>query len=241
MKKIFIILSCILIIISLLSIRSCNSYKNKNKISEQNLTASLSEVKKLKTKNGELYYEKESYILKTKDLEKVNKQMYESINILKEKINSGVYSDMIITDTIVIKDSVLIKSTDNDIYNISVKFSDSKQNDISKDTNSYINGIIYQRIKKDPLTIYSDSINYSLNIPIEVYFTKDYNVILKSKNKNVSFSNVDAFISPDITKFQKNKRWGLGIHAGVGPVISTNGLNIGGYIGIGVSYDIISW
>ncbi len=82
---------------------------------------------------------------------------------------------------------------------------------------------------------------------LEVYFTKDYQIIARSKNENVTFSKLNSFIDPSITKYRNRKRWGFGIQAGVGfmpgyDLVSKDFVPaVGPYIGVGISYHILQW
>lgn len=217
-------------IILLTCIRTCQSNKRDVLIYEQNLKAARAEIKQLRDKNNELYYEKEIYITKASDLEEINGEMYQSIQALKEKINSGLSTEITYHDTIWLNDSVVIPQSDTNMYNSVQKFDDGT-----------LSAMINQRIRITPLTLYTDNIDYSLSIPVEAYFTDDYKIILKSKNQKVVFSDVDAFVSPDITKLQKKKRWGLGVQAGVGVIGNSSGINFGCYVGVGISYNLFVW
>lgn len=218
-------------IIFLTSIRTCQSNKRDASIYEQNLKAARAEIKQLRDKNNNLYYEKEIYITKASDLEEINGEMYQSIRALKEKINSGLSTEITYHDTVWLNDSVFIPQLeDTNIYNTVQKFDDGT-----------LSAMINQRIRITPITLYTDNIDYSLSIPVEAYFTNDYKIILKSKNQKVVFSDVDAFISPDITKLQKKKRWGLGVQAGVGVIGNSSIINFGCYVGVGISYNLFVW
>lgn len=86
-----------------------------------------------------------------------------------------------------------------------------------------------------------------MDIPLEVYFTKDYQIIARSKNENVTFSKLNSFIDPSVTKYRNRKRWGFGIQAGVGFMPGYDLVRkdlvpaVGPYLGVGISYHILQW
>ena len=49
------------------------------------------------------------------------------------------------------------------------------------------------------------------------------------------------YINSTITNNVKNKRWGIGIHAGYGMCVDNSVVRVTPYIGVGVSYNIFSW
>lgn len=137
---------------------------------------------------------------------------------------------MVVRDTI-FQDNVIQYTLDS---LVNIHFSDQ-----AIDANSLI------RIHRD--NIYLQQFTYSMDIPLEVYFTKDYQLIARSKNEHVTFSKLDSFLDPSITRYRNRRRWGLGIQAGVEvmPGYSLAGkefsLAVGPYLGIGINYNLVQW
>ena len=208
--------------------------RDKLHIAEQNVTVALDSIRTLKDTNGKLYAEKKSYITTVKELKDLNKEMHENIQSLERKMRrlliSGANIGIKTRDTIIQKN--IINYTLDSLVNI--RFSDQVI-----DANSFV------RIQKD--SVYLDRFAYQLDIPIEVYFTKDHKVIARSKNDNITFTKLDSFVDPQVTKYRKPRRWGVGIQAGVGATsiynFSDNKLStgVGPYVGLGISYQFLQW
>lgn len=179
------------------------SLRGKLHIAEHNVTVALDSIRVLKDANGKFYAEKSSYIATVKELKELNQEMHENIQTLQRKVRSQLISGanigMKAKDTII--QNNIINYTLDSLINI--HFADQVI-----DANSFV------RIHKD--SIYLDRFAYQLDIPLEVYFTKDYRVIARSKNDNITFTKLDSFVDPLVTKYRKPRRWGLGIQAGIG-------------------------
>lgn len=210
------------------------SLRDKLCIAEHNVSAVLDSIHLLKDKNGSLYAEKSSYLATVKELEKINQEMHENIRTLQKSIRrrlaSAVNIGMRAKDTII--QNNIISYTLDSLVNI--HFAD----DVI-DANSFV------RIYRD--SVYLKQFAYQMDIPLEVYFTKDYQVIARSKNDNIVFTRLNSFIDPEVTKYRKPKRWGLGIQAGVGATSiydfssKSFSFGVGPYVGIGISYQLLQW
>jgi hypothetical protein len=213
--------------------------ENKQEIQRQkhNVEASLDSVRYYKDRNGELYGEKLSYIVTQKELEKINEDMSENIKALNKKLLAGVNTIVIIRDTIEITDTLYINQA-IPLQSFLVPFRD--------DILSGNIGLTYEHNNKLPFLRLS-RFDYSLELPMEVYFTKDYSVILKVTGRdNVRFSNVTSFIDPVFLKKQKPKRYGIGFSAGIGisPYNLINGkwgVYAFPYVGASFNYNAISF
>lgn len=236
MKKNIIFLSIIgLLVLSLIYSFIWNrDVKNKLRIAEHNVTAALDSIRYLKDANGKLYAEKTSFIATVKELEDLNQEMYENIQSLKRetrrKIMSGADIGVVVRDTII--QNNIIQYTLDSLVNI--PFSDQ-----------IINANSLVRIHRDSIQL--QRFTYNIDVPLEVYFTKDYQIIARSKNENITFSKLNSFIDPSITKYRNRKRWGLGVQAGIGIMPGYNfvdksfTIGVGPYVGIGISYQFLQW
>lgn len=210
------------------------SLRNKLHIAQHNVTAVLDSVRVLKDVNGKLYAEKSSYIATVKELKDLNQEMHENIQALQRKVRrliiSGANIGMRAKDTI-IQNNVINYTLDS---LVNIRFADQVI-----DANSFV------RIHKD--SIYLDRFAYRLDVPLEVYFTKDYQLIARSKNDNITFTKLDSFVDPQVTKYRKPRRWGLGIQAGIGATSIYDfsdkklSIGVGPYVGIGISYQFLQW
>ena len=210
------------------------SLRDKLSIAQHNVTAVSDSVRLLRDANGKLYAEKKSYIATVQELKDLNNEMHENIQTLQRKVRklliSGANIGMRVKDTI-IQNNVINYTLDS---LVNIRFADQVI-----DANSFV------RVYKD--SIYLDRFAYRLDVPLEVYFTKDYQVIARSKNDNITFTKLDSFVDPMVTKYRKPRRWGLGIQAGVGATSIYDfsdkklSIGIGPYVGIGISYQFLQW
>ncbi|MDO4771762.1 DUF6808 domain-containing protein [Porphyromonas sp.] len=208
--------------------------RDKQRLAERNVLAALDTIHVLKDKNGKLYAENASYLAGIKELEKMNEEMHENINSLQKNIKrhlaTQAYLRMKTRDTIIQKN--VISYTLDSLVNI--RFSDEVI-----DANSFV------RIHQD--SVYLKQFVYKVDAPLDVYFTKDYEIIAQSKNDNITFTKLNSFVDPMVIKHRKPRRWGLGIQAGIGATSMYDSSNknlsfgVGPYVGIGISYQLLQW
>lgn len=237
MNKKNIIIGSIIAVLSTLLITSFlwnRDVRHKLMIAQHNVEAALDSIRYLKDANGHLYAEKKSFIATISELKNLNNEMYENIQSLqrqvRKKIMTGSDIAVVVRDTIY-QDQIIEYTLDS---LVNIPFTDQSIN-----ANSLV------RIHRDNIRL--QQFTYSMDIPLEVYFTKDYQIIARSKNEHVTFSKLNSFIDPSITKLRDRKRWGLGIQAGVGFMPGYDlgkkafAPAVGPYIGVGISYHILQW
>jgi len=228
------ILLVILILISFISIRSCNDNAREAARQAHNVEASLDSVRYYRDKNGELYAEKMAYIVTQGELEKINKEMYDKIQALDKKLLAALNAVTVVHDTIDLteKTDVLVLDTTDIPQFFNIPISD-------KILSANLGISYYPRLSE----IHPLSFDYTFTLPIEVYIGKDYAVRLKSLD-NVKFSDVTAFVDPILTTKVKPKRWSLGLQSGVGfnyNLLKPSYSGVGIYVGVGVSYNLFSF
>jgi len=230
------ILVIILLLICFLSIRSCNENKREIERQVHNVAVSLDSVRYYKDKNGEMYGEMLSYIATQKELEKLNSELFENVNALKKQILAGVNTLIVIRDTIEVRDTLYINN-EVPLQSFLIPIKD--------DILSANLGLTYNKNNNLPF-LEIKRFDYTLELPVEVYFTKDYSVILKTGKDNVRFSNVASFIDPVFYRPQKPKRYGIGFSGGIGvsPYNLVNGkwgVYAFPYVGLSFNYNLISF
>jgi hypothetical protein len=228
------ILMGILTTSTFISVRSCNDNAKEAARQAHNVQASLDTVRYYKDKNGDLYAEKLSFIASQDELKKINEDLSKNVEALNRKLLAGVNSTVIIHDTIDLtkNDNAIILDTLDypQTFNLPLK-------DNVLTGNLWMN---YYYKDRELSPIFFD---YSLSLPIEVYVTKDYSIILQS-NSNVRFNNITSFIDPLLTTKPKVKRWHLGVQSGVGfnyNLLKPSYSGLGIYVGFGLTYDLISF
>lgn len=231
------IMVAIILALLLTQVVSClrnKDLKNKLKISEHNITALTDTITYLHDKNGKLLAEKTSFIASIGDLKNLNQEMYDNVQSLQKKLQrrimAGADVKMSVRDTII--QNNIIQYTLDSLVNI--RFADN-----TIEANSAV------RIRENQVQL--QNFTYNIDLPLELYLTKDYKMIARSSNEHVTFSKLNSFIDPSITKYRQPKRWGLGLQLGVGvmpgyDLVKKNfSLSAGPYVGIGVNYSLIRW
>lgn len=245
-KKIIfkIMLIAILILIGVI-VFQCSSNENLRRnenILEQNILAMTTMNQRLKNENDQYYTKQNSLILNIKELEQVNKELASEVKSYKEKIAviSKIGIDVSKIDTVIIQssDTVLVKDSN---------FVTHKINWWHNDETLKFDGYSMFNMSQDSIhRLESKLISYAIKLQLYTGIMQDksgiYSVYARSDNPNVTFE-IESNISPDIF-YQKKKKWGIGLF--IGPSINLNllegrSLNAGMAVGIGVSYDIISF
>lgn len=204
-----------------------NYYNNQLDISDQNLKAYKGQLEQVEMKNGELVAIRDSYILKTKDLQEQFDLSQKEIRDLKRKLGSSLayiaeLESNIKIDTIVtIKDTIIYKDKETDI-----KF-------LYQDDWLSFNGetILFNNESNTKLS------NININIPLKVGLSNDYQIFVQSDNPYVNFSSIEGAVI-DGSKFRpKKKRWNIGIYGGFGIHydMPTKSFGYGPQLGVGVS------
>jgi len=204
---------------------------------EENITLLQDSVYLVKREIDSVYNEK-LILLETKsklenDISKLkqdNNQMANTIKdfqILKEK-----NFDIIVQDTI--KEDKIIHLVQGIDTTFKVNWSDE-----------LINSELSIKIKGCELSC--NEFNYGIRIPIEIFLTKDLNVILKSSNQKVMFSNVTTLVDPIAIKNAKKKHHAIGLQLGMGIVPGYDflgkkfAITAGPCISIGYTFTFYQW
>ena len=91
-----------------------------------------------------------------------------------------------------------------------------------------------------------DSVFISLPREEKIYQDSTYRAVVSGympSLDSISIFQATKYITTTITIPQKTRRWGIGVHAGVGVQYGTIGkrMDVGPYIGVGVSYNILTF
>lgn len=203
-----------------------NNYEQKLDISEQNLKAYKSDIKQLELKNGELLKVRDSYILEKNQLQEQFDLSKKEIHELESKLQSTLaYISKIETnvyiDTITcIQDSII--TTQDSTLNIYFKYNDKWLNFNGLAT--YHNTHVY---------------NISMNVPLTVGLTDNYQLFITSTNPYVNFSSINGTAIINSKLVPKKKHWNYGFQCGlgVGYDLISNKPTLGPYLGIGIQYN----
>lgn len=198
-----ILLNILLLIVGILLI---THYKNEAAVSEHNYQTAIGELNVVKTKNGELIAERDSYVATVKDLEKLNISSQAEIKRLEKTLDKDLEYIAALKTEINIRPEV-----HDTIYVIG----DTLKSDWGSHDKWYaLNG---STVVVDS-TITTTVENLQVNVPLTVGLTDSWSIFVKTDNPYVGFNSIEgAVLDKDLyTKKTSPRRWGLGINAGFG-------------------------
>lgn len=231
-KNVLIII--LLIVSSILYFKNVN-IENKLETNQVILTDSLYEYK---NKVNELYKEKEAYITNKKDLERINKELYDEIKKLKD-------NPIVITkiETVTKIDSIFIESkTEKD------SLSNSKINNYNY-IDDYISMNLTHKLNNNTGSLFVNNIKMNADITYSIIENKKTNklsIITKSNNPYLNITDVNGgLINLQNSKtleqyYRRDNKWNISINGGYGIVYDhVNGrFAVGPTLSIGVSYTL---
>lgn len=228
-KKVIIIaiIEALLFIFILISISRCDNHKIEKL--DQNLIASRDRVAELTLKNGNLLAERSAYIVKNNELEEILDITNQEKKDIERKLNDKIayiskIESNIKVDTIELVDTVIIK--DSSAVNIKFNYDDKWLK---------FSGGTYYKNGKSKTTIF----DINVNTPLKVGLTNDMTIFVESENPYLNITNIEGAVVDGSTLYPKKKRWNLSLHGGIGVHYGLFGqtVDVGPYIGVGVSYN----
>lgn len=231
-KNVLIII--LLIISSVLYFKNVN-IENKLETNQVILTDSLYEYK---NKVNELYKEKEAYITNKKDLERINKELYDEIKKLKD--NPIVVTKI---ETVTKIDSIFIESkTEKD------SLSNSKINNYNY-IDDYVSMNLTHKLNNNTGSLFVNNIKINADITYSIIENKKTNklsIITKSNNPYLNITDVNGgLINLQNSKtlkqyYRRDNKWNISVNGGYGIVYDhVNGrFVVGPTLSIGVSYTL---
>ena len=223
-KNGLLILLTILCIILLL-FSKCTADKNERL--QNNIEVLIDSVRVTELKNGDLLYSKQILEADNKELaeavglekskrKEVEKELGEKIKLLA-KVDGEIR-----VDTLILKDTVV--ETD---FGSRINFNFKDQYLSLDGTTCLSNGIAQTKIN-----------SLSMDVPVFLGKTNNKQFFIRSENPYVSFPNIR--VAEEITR---PKKWGLGIQVGIGCGYNLvdKGFFAGPYIGLGLSYNFLTF
>lgn len=208
-KKNILIIGLVLLNILIITISGCviSSLKKENAINKHNYDTAIGEVEVLRTKNGDLVAERDSYVATIKDLERLNIASQEEIKNLKKTLDkkisyiSKLESQINITpaevhDTVYINNGVIVSKWG------------------AGDEWYEINGVT---TIKDSTVMTSVNKLY-VDVPLTVGLTDTWSIFVTTSNPYINISDIEGAVL-DKSLYIKTtavRRWGLGVSAGFG-------------------------
>lgn len=220
------------------------SLTTKLEVETQNRVAQGDSIRKIKTKNGDLVFQKAVLISEKKELKNLNKNLYNEVDKLDGKIiqlTSTIIKMELVMDTIV--NNTLVENGNNSfgiVWSTDKKFGEGNRRFISGVTNFKIN------INPSGVTV----------IPINTIITRDYlNIAVLSGLKEYN-GIIDSFFTTkfpgiEVTKLDtailgsnkfpnknNNKKIGLGFYTGFGGTYNpfTDVISSGFQFGAGITF-----
>lgn len=237
----------ILLLISFSFYRLVESYKSDAKVNQQNIEALVSKTRQDVNELGQKIFSRPSTAMDYEDLVKANKDLAKELKILKgEVFNISSIVSEFDGGTSVINNNITQVSPME--YDVAWKY--------KKDTLNFLQNIVAKSsIKIDTtnktLKVYDkgtillqNDMKFKLYTAVVKNTDGIYETTVRTDYPNIKF-DIESNIDPEIVS-QKKKRWGIGFVlgsgiSGVGVGIPSTSVGLGVTLGVGISYDLISW
>lgn len=210
-------------------------YDNRLDTSEQNLKAARGHIEQVELKNGELLSSRDSYIATINDLEElldITKQEVKDIQRQLDskvayisKIESEVHVEYIET----VRDSIIYVNSDPNIATSTFCYNNKWVDLVGR--NEFIFGEQFD---------YKTTIeSLSMDVPLNVGLTNDYQIFVKTPNPYVSFSSIEGAVIDNSILKPRKKRFNWGLQMGFGAMydIMNKNIAVGPYAGVGAEFN----
>ena len=187
-------------------------FSNRLDTSEQNLKAARGHIEQVELKNGELLTARDSYIATISDLEDLLDISKQEIRDIQRQLDSKVaYISKIESEVRVeyietVRDSIIYINSDPNVATSTFRYNDKWVDLIGRNDFTFGEKFSYNT------TIES----LSIDVPLNVGLTNDYQIFVKTPNPYVSFSSIDGAVIDNSVLKPRKKRFGWGLHGGIG-------------------------
>jgi hypothetical protein len=210
-------------------------FSNRLDTSEQNLKAARGHIEQVELKNGELLTARDSYIATINDLEDLLDISKQEIKDIQRQLDSKVaYISKIESEVRVeyietVRDSIIYINSDPNIATSTFRYNDKWVDLIGRNDFTFGEKFSYNT------TIES----LSMDVPLNVGLTNDYQIFVKTPNPYVSFSNIDGAVIDNSILKPRKKRFNWGLQMGFGAMYDVMNKNIavGPYAGVGAEFN----
>lgn len=229
-KTIFMILEGIILVAII--IFSWRYFSSKLDISDQNLRAAKGEVEVLRTKNNDLLYVRDSYIMREKDLEEQLGISKSEVKELKKKLDSSLSyiskleSQVNTGEIVVVKDSIVYVT--KEITSVPFHYSDKWLTIRGKNELFYKDTTLY-----DVKTTFK---NIGLTSNLKVGLSENNKFFVECDNPYITFSNIEGtYLDKNMTKTKKVRfSYGFQLGLGVQYGLIKKTWDVGPYAGFGI-------
>lgn len=210
-------------------------YNNKLDTSEQNLKAARGHIEQVELKNGELMSSRDSYVATINDLEELLDITKQEVKDIQRQLDSKVaYISKIESEVRVeyietVRDSIIYVNNTPNIATSTFRYNNKWVDLVGR--NEFI---------------FDDQFNYkttieslSMDVPLNVGLTNDYQIFVKTPNPYVSFSSIEGAVIDNSVLKPRKKRFNWGLQMGFGAMYDVMNKNIavGPYAGVGAEFN----
>lgn len=210
-------------------------YNNKLDTSEQNLKAARGHIEQVELKNGELMSSRDSYIATINDLEELLDITKQEVKDIQRQLDSKVaYISKIESEVRVeyietVRDSIIYVNSNPNIATSTFRYNNKWVDLVGRNEFNFGEQFDYKT------TIES----LSMDVPLNVGLTNDYQIFVKTPNPYVSFSNIDGAVIDNSVLKPRKKRFNWGLQMGFGAMydIMNKNIAVGPYAGVGAEFN----
>lgn len=210
-------------------------YDNRLDTSEQNLKAARGHIEQVELKNGELLSSRDSYIATINDLEELLDITKQEVKDIQRQLDSKVaYISKIESEVRVeyietVRDSIIYVNNDPNIATSTFRYNNKWVNLVGRNEFNFSEQFDYKT------TIES----LTVDVPLNVGLTNDYQIFVKTPNPYVSFSSIDGAVIDNSVLKPRKKRFNWGLQMGFGAMYDVINKNIavGPYAGVGAEFN----
>lgn len=210
-------------------------YNNKLDTSEQNLKAARGHIEQVELKNGELMSSRDSYIATINDLEELLDITKQEVKDIQRQLDSKVaYISKIESEVRVeyietVRDSIIYVNSNPNIATSTFRYN-----------NKWVDLVGRNEFNFDEQFNYKTTIeSLSMNVPLNVGLTNDYQIFVKTPNPYVSFSSIEGAVIDNSVLKPRKKRFNWGLQLGFGAMydIMDKDIAVGPYAGVGAEFN----
>jgi hypothetical protein len=210
-------------------------YNNKLDTSEQNLKAARGHIEQVELKNGELMSSRDSYIATINDLEELLDITKQEVKDIQRQLDSKVaYISKIESEVRVeyietVRDSIIYVNSDPNVATSTFRYNNKWVDLVGRNEFTFGEQFDYKT------TIES----LSMDVPLNVGLTNDYQIFVKTPNPYVSFSSIEGAVIDNSVLKPRNKRFNWGLQMGFRAMYDVMNKNIavGPYAGVGAEFN----
>ena len=210
-------------------------YNNKLDTSEQNLKAARGHIEQVELKNGELLSSRDSYIATINDLEELLDITKQEVKDIQRQLDSKVaYISKIESEVRVeyietVRDSIIYVNSDPNIATSTFRYNNKWVNLVGRNEFNFGEQFDYKT------TIES----LTVDVPLNVGLTNDYQIFVKTPNPYVSFSSIDGAVIDNSVLKPRKKRFNWGLQMGFGAMydVINKDIAVGPYAGVGAEFN----